>query len=269
MTAKEVKRLEYVGHMPYLKKRFGAILRKLKTTNKSALSDGKAIGGKGRLTDKMINKLQNYFGIAIRQLKGKTVYELKKAIDAVSFHCSEASNLDTRHQICPRSSESWCKFQADKINNTSLHKNKPGLPSVIRDAIKPIFMDLSDDNLLKKCLQGQTQNNNESLNGVIWKRSPKYVFVGRSTLEMGVTSAVINFNDGRSGILKVMENLSMNLGENCIRYCNEKGNTGIKKMEKKSTPEVRHRRKQLRAERKGFADVAEQNEGVVYGAGLF
>ena len=136
------------------------------------------------------------------------------------------------------------KFQADKINNTSLHENKPGLPSVVRDAIKPIFVDLSDDNLLKKCLHGQTQNNNESLNGVIWKRFSKDVFVGRSTLEMGVASAVISFNDGLSGILKVMENLSMNPSENCIRYCNGKDNTRIKEMEKKSTPEVRHRRKQ-------------------------
>ena len=38
--------------------------------------------------------------------------------------------------------------------------------------------------------------------------------VGRSTLEMGVSSAGISFNDGQSSILKVMENLSMNLGEN-------------------------------------------------------
>ena len=43
----------------------------------------------------------------------------------------------------------------------------------------------------------------------------------------------------------------------------------LKTWKKKLTPEVRHRRKQLRAQRKGFADIAEQNEGVVYGAGLF
>ena len=79
---------------------------------------------------------------------------------AVLFHCSEASNLDTRHQVCPRSSENLCKFQADKINNTGLYKNKPGLPSVVRDAIEPVFMNFSDDNLFKKCLHGQTQNNN-------------------------------------------------------------------------------------------------------------
>ena len=81
----------------YTQKRLGARLRRLKTINKSALADGKPIGGKGQLTDKMINKLQNYFAIAIIQSKGKTLYELKKEIGAVLFHCSEASNLDTRH----------------------------------------------------------------------------------------------------------------------------------------------------------------------------
>ena len=43
----------------------------------------------------------------------------------------------------------------------------------------------------------------------------------------------------------------------------------LKKWKKKSTPEVRHRRKQLRPQRTGFADIAEQIEGVAYGAGLF
>ena len=54
-----------------------------------------------------------------------------------------------------------------------------------------------------------------------------------------------------------------------MRYCHERDYTRIKEMEKKSTPEVRHRRKQLRAQRKDFANIAEQNKGVVYGAGLF
>ena len=87
---KEVKKLECVRH---IQKRLGARLRKLKTTNKWALSEGKPIGGKGRLTDKMTNKLPNYFGIVSRQSKGKTVHELKKTIGAVLFHCSEASDL--------------------------------------------------------------------------------------------------------------------------------------------------------------------------------
>ena len=50
----------------YILKRIGSRLRKLKITNKGPLSDGKTLGGIGHLTDKMIDKLQNCFGIAIK-----------------------------------------------------------------------------------------------------------------------------------------------------------------------------------------------------------
>ena len=81
-NGKEVKKLDCVGH---IQKRVGARLRKLKSNSKSNLSDGKPIGGKGRLTDKMINKLQNYFRIVIRQCTGTTVYELKKQLGQFFF----------------------------------------------------------------------------------------------------------------------------------------------------------------------------------------
>ena len=92
MSIKQVKNPECVGH---IQKRLGSRLRKLKSTKKGPLSNGKTLGGKGRLTDKMINKLQNYFGIVIRHCAGKTIFEMKKAIGEVLFHCSEALNLNT------------------------------------------------------------------------------------------------------------------------------------------------------------------------------
>ena len=77
--------LEIVANDPYsgvtvhFQKRVGARLRKLKSENKGKLSDGKLLTGKGRLTEKVINKLQNDFGIAIRQSTGTTVFEFKKS----------------------------------------------------------------------------------------------------------------------------------------------------------------------------------------------
>ena len=94
-----VEKLECVGH---IQKLLGSRLRNLKHTMKGPLTDGKTLGGKDRLTDKVINKLQNYFGIAIRQSTGNTVYQLKKAIGVALFHCSEAADLETRHQMCPQ-----------------------------------------------------------------------------------------------------------------------------------------------------------------------
>ena len=53
-----------------------------------------------------------------------------------------------------------------------------------RNALKPIFTRLSSPELLSKCLHDTTQNNNEALDGVIWKKCPKEVFVERQTLEV-------------------------------------------------------------------------------------
>ena len=83
-------------------------------------------------------------------------------------------------------------------------------------------MDLSNDELLKKCLHGKTQNNNESTNNVIWKRCSKDIYVGRNVLELGTFTAVINFNDGYQGMLKVFKELGINHGEYCINFCENK-----------------------------------------------
>ena len=89
------------------------------------------------------------------------------------------------------------------------YKPKLSLPTAIKDVIKPIFVELSADNLLEKCLHGLTQNVNESLNAVIWTRCPKPVFVGREVLLIGVCSAIIAFNDGTYGLKSVFENLKI------------------------------------------------------------
>ena len=60
-----------VGHV---QKRLGSRMRKLKSSCvKRKLSDGKSIGGKGRLTDKIVDTMQNCYGLAIRQMMYKLV----------------------------------------------------------------------------------------------------------------------------------------------------------------------------------------------------
>ena len=97
-----VEKLECVGH---IQKYLGSRLRNLKHTMKGPLVDGNTLVGKGRLTDKVINKLQNYFGIVIRQSTGNTVYQLKKATRAVLFDCSKAADLETHHQMRPQTAD--------------------------------------------------------------------------------------------------------------------------------------------------------------------
>ena len=48
-----------------------------------------------------------------------------------------------------------------------LAKTRPGLPAAVREFIKHLFMELSDEKLLVKCLHGKTQNSNVSINSVM------------------------------------------------------------------------------------------------------
>ena len=158
-----INKLECLGH---IKKRLGCHHRTLRQTYKGKiLSDGKGILGKCSLTNRTINLLQNYFGMAIRQ--NGDVPSMKKAIGAVLFHCSESECDEQRHLLCPRTEDSWCKWQSDQRTGKETYKTKITLPSAIKTLIKPIFIDLSNNYLLEKCLHHKTQNVNESLNGLI------------------------------------------------------------------------------------------------------
>ena len=56
--------------------------------------------GAGRLTDKAINTLQNYYGMAIRNNVGD-LYGMKKLVWATLFHNCDIANEKERHQFCP------------------------------------------------------------------------------------------------------------------------------------------------------------------------
>ena len=112
----EVQKKECVGHV---QKRLGTALRKLK-------KEKKGLGGKGRLTDAMIDKLQNYYGIAIRSNTGN-LPAMKKAILASLFHCASSADRNLHLQYCLEETDSWCGFTRDRANKTNFFKPGPGL----------------------------------------------------------------------------------------------------------------------------------------------
>ena len=93
-----------VGHV---QKRVGKRLRKLKKTVK----------GLSGLTDSVIDRLQNYFGIAIisnvDNLEG-----MKKSVAAVLFHVA-STDIKPWHDHCPDGANSWCRYKKDKALGTN------------------------------------------------------------------------------------------------------------------------------------------------------
>ena len=172
---------ECVGHV---QKRMGSRLRSYKTKCRGLrLSDGKTVGGKGRLTDKTIDKIQNFYGQCIRNYVGD-LDGMKEAIWAIFGHmiCNDNLTLEEQHNLCPNGKDSWCKYWSDNKN----YDESKRLPAVFIPEIRPIFKDLTNENLLNRCLRGLTQNQNEALNGVLWSKCPKYKFAGKRKVNLAV-----------------------------------------------------------------------------------
>ncbi|GFV16446.1 uncharacterized protein TNCV_1525921 [Trichonephila clavipes] len=158
----------------------------------------KGLGGKGKLTDNFIDKLQNYYGIAIRS-NTKNLANMQSAVIAAFYHCCSSAKMPMHGQY-PTGTDSWCKFQKVKALGKIFTAKVPRLPQNILNIVKPHYFKLCDQNLLEKCLHGLTQNVNESFNGVLWNIVPKQNFVELQSLKLGAYIAVLQFNEGASAV---------------------------------------------------------------------
>ena len=245
-------KLECIGHV---QKRVGTRLRNLVKKYKGTETP---MSGKGNLTESIINSLQNFYGMAIRN-NTTNMYAMKKAIGAILFHCTKINDPEKRHLMCPQSPDTWCKWQLDKLNSTFTYKDKISIPMWIHTKIRPVFQELSDDSLLQKCLHGQTQNANEAFNAIIWTRCPKGIFVSRTVFSMAVNSAILHFNDGSQGLESVFEQFGLK-GTIATRKSLEMDTMRVKQMKRKSTDVVKKQRKKLRTIKKGYIDKEKQQE---------
>jgi hypothetical protein len=117
-----VKKLDCISHVQKL---LGTALRELKKKTKGKLKDRKSVGRKGhRLSDKTIDKLQEYYGKAIRcnvsrnakseQEINSALKSMQDAIFAVLYHSVMLPDTKKRHKICPKHADSWCQYVRTK-----------------------------------------------------------------------------------------------------------------------------------------------------------
>ena len=123
-----------------------------------------------------------------------------------------STNDRSNHGLYPKRSTSWNGYQRS-ITAGIDYEHKHTLPPVILDRIKPIYKKFADESLLKRCLYGKTQNQNEFFNGCIWQRVPNTVFVGAKTVKISVLVSVICFNIGCYSRTHVMNAMDIEPGE--------------------------------------------------------
>lgn len=171
------------------------------------------LGGIGKLTDKVIDKLAGYYGTTVRRFVEKTggdrsrVAELESEIMASYLHVT-SSDKDPSHFKCPKSKESWCFFNRALANDRTPPSHDTMKVRIYinskedRQAIASIYSDLTKQDLLERCIKGRTQSVNESFHSKLWKKSMKVKFHGHKKVKYGLRMSVLEHNIGyRSGSL--------------------------------------------------------------------
>ncbi|CAB3247586.1 unnamed protein product [Arctia plantaginis] len=108
---------------------------------------------------------------------------------------------------------SWCSYQK-ALATTGVENFKHDytpLPLDVIEAIKPIYEDLSKDELLERCLVGFNQNVNESLNQLIWRIALKKLSGSRQIVEFASYVAACTFNEGAGAFLTFLSDMNVSV----------------------------------------------------------
>lgn len=244
----------------HVQKRMGTRLRNLKKKTKS-------LGGRGKLTGKLIDELTIYYGLAIRR-NSDSVENMRSSIWATLDH-KLSTDAKPQHDKCPIGEDSWCSWQRAKATNTLAEcKHKPALSIEVYEAFKPIYEELTNQDLLTRCIGGYTQNNNESFNSTVWALAPKYRSSGKTVLDVATEIGVCIFNDGVSSILHIMKAMDLEIGPNSYEMCMEIDKQRIKLAERSLSDRVKEARIAARSSRKEMQEQEVNLEGQLYGAGI-
>lgn len=212
----EVDKEDCINHVH---KRMGTALRNALSKHKGPGSE--PLGGRGRLTGDLVNKLSSYYGWALKSHTGD-IDAMEKAVMASYYHVT-SNDVTSNHSLCPEGPDSWCRQNAAKAKGQPVPKHRYNLPTQVSKALLPIYQRLSDKRLLERCQRGKTQNNNESLHSLIWALAPKERHASLFSVEAAVAEAVMKFNAGcRRTSASILKELLMNPGQKCMQRMDEK-----------------------------------------------
>ncbi|GFT50656.1 uncharacterized protein TNCV_4629091 [Trichonephila clavipes] len=208
-----------------------------------------------------VGHIQKRMGARLRKLK--TMNRGKKII-------RRSTDEEPMHHFCPIGDTSWCKYQkAVATNSVSLFKHKNIVQIAVMDEIKPIIAELSAPKLLKKCVGGKTQNANESFNSTVWKYCLKTSGSSKNIVDIAVNEAIVMFNEGMTGRIKIMKALGFKIGHFTITSAFKANYARIKNAEIKSKSYTLEARRASRMRKKATNEHFAELEDPTYEAGSF
>ena len=226
------------------------------------LSDSKKSSGTGRHTKKVIDKLQNYYGMAIRSNVG----DLRGMMMAVQATLHHMTSTDDRpvHYMCPEGENSCCSYNKVKAGNKLdeyKHDFDP-IPQAIVQLLKPIYNRLGSRLLLSLCLLRQTQNANESLHSTKCRDSvPNTCLFGPRLVKIGCGLAVCTWNDGCSSLYGLVQRLELQPNLGSLHVLQAQNLERLSRSVYKESSSAKLLKKACRSKHKGNEDNNEAQEG--------
>lgn len=254
----------------HIAKRMGTGLRKLV---KEWKVKGVTLGGRGRgaLKETTIVSLTNYYRNAIVK-NIPHVPAMKQAIGATLSHCV-STDKHPQHSKCPTGPDSWCFFNRSLANGeqpASHEKMELKLNPHVFEKIKPLYERLSTDELLARCARGATQNANESLHSLIWRKCPKETFISKKRIELAVATAVAEFNMGAVHAQKAkMLVRAKKIADIATNISQQRDARRKRKGEWRATTESKKARRTVKIRKTAAEKAITESEGTMYGAGEF
>ncbi|XP_029055085.1 uncharacterized protein LOC114882360 [Osmia bicornis bicornis] len=138
----------------------------------------------------------------------------------------------------------------------------------VEQTLKPIYTDPSRRELLDRCKGGNTQNNNESYNGLLWHLAPKHLHNGLKTIELANFLAVGIFNDGFQSIMKIFRIMGVIIGPIAKEYADERDENRIYQAELRYQAASKESRTARRIATAAQQLLYKEEEGPLYGPGI-
>ena len=95
----------------------------------------------------------------------------------------------------------------DKLLRCCWGSPRLSLSKEVGAVVKDVYVHLGHTDLLGRCLIGKTQNLNESLHSVVWRKCPKTGFVGLSRVVFATSAVVSEFNSDLKATLQMAYNV--------------------------------------------------------------
>ena len=209
------------------------------------------------LSHKVVNYLVKCFAYCVHQHKNKPE-ELAKAIQCIVPHAfGDHSKCDIL----------WCRYRQNPTEYThnELPYGKDLHGSSLQQALQDLFSEYASPTVTSKLAPCLDSQRNESLNGTIGSKNLKVRHYGGSeSSDFRTACGVAQHNEGHNFVCETLNETGINPGPHCTSYQQKQDQKVSADKQRKSTKNVKIRRRQLRLNRFQSTVRNENREGLSY-----